>query len=216
MTDAGVITNPILFIKALGIGMAIAAPVGPMSVLCMRTTLARGARHGLAIGCGIAIGDGLYATVAALGLTSLSRYLLLYERQLDIAAGLVLIYIGLKSFWAKIDWQDEEKVPSTRWWGHDVLTAMLLTLANPPTIISFAAVLTALMPVGEISRSATFATVGGVFTGSLLWWCTLVSLVGGLRHAIGRKARIWSDRISGVLMAGLGAAELARAIIRPS
>lgn len=94
--------DPSLFLKAVGVGVgiAIAAPVGPMSLLCMRRTLTRGWRHGLAIGGGIAIGDASYGVVAALGLASLSRFMLAHEKPLHLAAGLFLIYLGLKTFWA--------------------------------------------------------------------------------------------------------------------
>jgi threonine/homoserine/homoserine lactone efflux protein len=206
-------SDPSLFIKALGIGVAVAAPVGPMSLLCMRTTLTRGWRHGLAVGGGIAIGDALYGAVAALGLAGLSAFMLAHQKPLHIAAGLFLIYLGLKSFWPKNAAADPDvKTVSVRGWGWHLATSILLTLTNPPTIIMFAAVFTALAPTDGFDASSAFATIAGVFLGSLLWWCILVSLIGGLRHAIGPRARVWIDRVSGIVLAALGAAELRRGI----
>jgi threonine/homoserine/homoserine lactone efflux protein len=203
--------DPSLFVKAMGIGVAVAAPVGPMSLLCMRTTLARGWRHGLAIGAGIAIGDAIYGAVAALGLAGLSAFMLAHEKPLHAAAGLFLIYLGLKSFWTRTSADDEAKTMSAHGWKHDLATSILLTLANPPTIIMFAAVFTALAPTGGFAPGGVLATVAGVFAGSLLWWCAVVALVTSFRSAIGANARIWIDRVSGALLAGLGIVEFRRA-----
>lgn len=159
--------DPSLYLKAIGVGVAIATPVGPMSLLCMRRTLTRGWRHGLAIGSGIAIGDATYGAVAALGLAGVSRFMLAYERPLHIAAGLFLIYLGLKTFWANRT-DDAAEVGPSRGWPRDLAIAILLTLTNPPTIIMFAAVFTALAPASGFGVDTALSTVAGVFTGSLL------------------------------------------------
>ncbi len=85
----------------MGFGLAVAAPVGPMSLLCMRRTLAQGWRQGLATGAGIAAGDGVYAGVAVLGLAGLSSFMLAHERPLHLAAGLFLLYLGLRTAFAR-------------------------------------------------------------------------------------------------------------------
>lgn len=203
--------DPSLYLKAIGIGVAIAAPVGPMSLLCMRRTLTRGWRHGLAIGGGIAIGDATYGAIAALGLAGVSRFMLAYEKPLHIAAGLFLIYLGLKAFWASRT-DDAAEVAPSRGWPRDLATAILLTLTNPPTIIMFAAVFTALAPASGLDVGGALSTVAGVFTGSLLWWCLVVALVSGFRHAIGRRARTWIDRAAGAVLASFGVVELRRAM----
>ena len=201
-----------LFLKAAGVGVAIAAPVGPMSLLCMRTTLARGWRHGLAIGGGIALGDGAYAGVAALGLAGVSRFRLAYERPLHAAAGLFLIYLGLKAFRASRGADEAATIAPAGAWTRELATATLLTLTNPPTIVSFAAVFTVLSPPGGLTRSDALATVAGVFCGSALWWGVVVAVVGGFRHALGETIRTWIDRVAGAALALFGAFELRRAI----
>lgn len=203
--------EPSLFVKSLGIGFAVAAPVGPMSLLCMRTTLARGWRQGMAIGGGIAVGDALFAAVAALGLAGLSAFMLAYERPLHVAAGLFLLYLGLSAFRAKTNASAETALPA-RGWRRDFAASVLLTLTNPPTIIMLAAVFSALAPPEGFSSAGAVATAAGVLAGSLLWWCFLVLFVAGLRHAIGRKARRWIDLVSGALLGGLGAAEMHRGL----
>jgi len=203
----------LLFLKASGIGFAIAsAGVGPMSLLCMRTTLTWGWRQGLAIGFGIAIGDGIYAAIAALGVAGLSAFMLAYEKPLHIAAGLFLIYLGLRSFRSGKSDRDNTGPVAVKRLGRDFATSIFLTLTNPPTIIMFAAVFTALAPEGGLNPLGALTTVAGVVVGSLVWWGVLVALVSGFRHAIGRKARSLIDWLSGVVLAALGLVELRRGV----
>ncbi|MGH7084649.1 MAG: LysE family translocator [Acetobacteraceae bacterium] len=115
----------ILFLKAAGIGIAIAAPVGPMSLLCMRRSLSLGWRRGLATGLGIATGDGTYALVAAAGLSGLSQFLLLHARPLHLAAALALFYFGLSALRAR----SAERAAPGRYALHRPLSALRL---RPP------------------------------------------------------------------------------------
>lgn len=199
-----------LFLKAMGIGAAIAAPVGPMSLLCMRTTLTRGWRRGLAIGGGIAVGDALYGVVAALGMAGLSAFLLAYAAPLNVVAGLFLIWLGVKAL--RADPAAEARTIAEGGAGRDFATAILLTLTNPPTILTFAAIFTALVPADGAGVGAALATMAGVFTGSLLWWGIIIALVGLLHHALGLGARRWLDIVSGLALAGLGLVALGRGL----
>ncbi|TBW34635.1 LysE family translocator [Siculibacillus lacustris] len=200
----------LLFLQAAGIGLAVAAPVGPMSLLCMRRTLTQGWRWGLATGIGIALGDAIYAAVAALGLAGVSAFVLAWERPLHLAAGLFLIWLGLKTFFTKDDGRVAE-VGAARSLGGVLIGSVALTLTNPPTIVMFAAVFTALAPTGGFDPWVALATVAGVLSGSLLWWIGVVATVSGLRHALGRRVRLWIDRIAGVVLAVLGADQIRRA-----
>ena len=200
-----------LFLKAFGVGLAVAAPVGPMSLLTMRRTLTRGWRPGLATGMGIALGDASFALVAALGLAGLSAFMLAHEKPLHLAAGLFLLWLGLKSFWRKAS-DHAAQAPETGSLTATATGAWLLTLTNPPTIIMFAAVFAALAPTGGLTPLSAAQTVGGVFAGSLIWWCGVVSVVGAARHAIGPRARLWIDRGSGLVLALFGVAEVRRAV----
>lgn len=210
MTDlAGLLP---IFIKSMGFGLAVAAPVGPMCILCMRRSLTIGWRQGLATGFGIAAGDGLYAAVAALGLTSVSTFMLAYDRPLHLAAGLFLLYLGLKTFWRKPGDGAAAAMPAQAssvraFWG-----SLLLTLTNPPTIIMFAAIFAALAPASGFDPASALATVGGVTLGSLLWWCFIVGCVALFRHALGGRARLWIDRIAGSFLVFFGVAEIRRSL----
>lgn len=200
----------LIFLKAAGIGLAVAAPVGPMSLLCMRRTLTSGWRWGLATGAGIAIGDATYAAVAALGLAGVSAFVLAWETQLHLAAGLFLIWLGLKTFFTRDDGRVAE-VAEAGSLGATFLGAVALTLTNPPTIVMFAAVFTALAPSGGFDPATAAATVAGVLSGSLLWWIGVIAVVSGLSHALGHSTRLWIDRIAGVVLALLGADQIRRA-----
>ena len=199
-----------LYLKAAGFGLAVAAPVGPMSLLCMRRTLTRSWRHGIVTGLGIAVGDAAFATVAALGLAGVSAFMLAHEKPLHLAAGLFVLWLGLKTFLKRPDTEASAR-PEAASFGGLFAGTVLLTLTNPPTIIMFAAIFAALTPSSGLGPAGVFATVAGVFTGSILWWCGVVSVVGLARNAVGQRARLWIDRVSGAVLALFGVAEARRA-----
>jgi threonine/homoserine/homoserine lactone efflux protein len=200
-----------LFVRSMGLGLAVAAPVGPMSLLCMRRSLAQGWRSGLATGAGIAVGDGAYALVAALGLTGVSTFLLAHERPLHLVAGLVLVYLGLRTFG-----RDQAGAPVAASLpgslGASFMSSVLLTLTNPPTILMFAAIFTALTPPDGLALATAAVTVAGVCAGSLAWWCGVVATMSAFGQLLSPTARTWIDRSAGTVLAILGLAELRRAL----
>jgi threonine/homoserine/homoserine lactone efflux protein len=218
-----------LFFTAAGVGLAIAAPVGPMGMLCIRRTLTGGPRAGLAIGLGIATGDALYGLIAALGLVSISQFMLAYDRPLHLLAGLFLLYLGVRTLLQKApaDTANGEqdgngnsnsssngKLAQVGRAGalRAYASSLLLTLTNPQTVIMFAALFTTLAPRGAFSSTIALTTVGGVFCGSIAWWCFLVTVVSLARHAIGSKLRLAIDRFVGVMLAAFGVVEIRRAL----
>lgn len=201
----------LLALKSAGFGFAVAAPVGPMCLLCMRRTLALGWRQGMATGLGIASGDAAYAAVAALGLAGVSSFLFAHARPLHLAAGLMLLWLGIRTLRMGEAAGPAAPVEAARW-PAAYAAAAVLTLTNPPTIITFAAIFTALAPPSGFDASVAAATVGGVFAGSLAWWCGVVATVGLFRHAIGPRTRRWIDRVAGCALAAFGLLELRRAL----
>jgi threonine/homoserine/homoserine lactone efflux protein len=206
-----------LFFTAAGVGLAVAAPVGPMGMLCIRRTLAEGPQAGLAIGIGIASGDAVYGLVAALGLVGLSQFMLAYDRPLHFAAGLFLLYLGLRALLQKAQTEGESsegKLVSNGYAGaaRAYASALLLTLTNPQTVIMFAALFTTLAPRGAFSTAVALTTVSGVFCGSIAWWCCLVTAVTLARHALGSRLRRLIDRGVGMALALFGVVEIRRAL----
>ncbi|WCM20473.1 LysE family transporter [Paraburkholderia bryophila] len=210
-----------LFLTSAGVGLAIAAPVGPMGMLCIRRTLTGGPRAGLAIGFGIASGDAAYGLIAALGLVGISQFMLTYDRPLHLLAGLFLLYLGVRALLQKAPADDTNVAGNANGKLAQVgragalrayASSFLLTLTNPQTVIMFAALFTTLAPRGAFSSGVALTTVGGVFCGSIAWWCCLVTVVSLARHAIGSKLRVAIDRMVGITLAVFGIVEIRRAL----
>jgi threonine/homoserine/homoserine lactone efflux protein len=206
-----------LFFTAAGVGLAIAAPVGPMGMLCIRRTLTGGPRAGLAIGFGIASGDAAYGLIAALGLVGISQFMLAYDRPLHLVAGLFLLYLGVRTLLQKPPADAPNGAGKLAQIGRAgtlraYASSLLLTLTNPQTVIMFAALFTTLAPRGAFSSGIALTTVSGVFCGSIAWWCFLVTVVSLARHAIGSKLRLAIDRIVGITLAAFGIVEVRRAL----
>ncbi|CAB3766643.1 LysE family translocator [Paraburkholderia humisilvae] len=215
--------NPGLFFTAAGVGLAVAAPIGPMGMLCIRRTLAGGPRAGLAIGLGIAGGDAVYGLIAALGLVGVSQFMLAYDKPLHIAAGVFLLWLGLRTMLQKTPEDTDAQADDANRDGQLAAIgragamrafggALLLTLTNPQTVIMFAALFTTLAPRGAFASDVAFTTVLGVFCGSIAWWCCLVAVVSLARHAIGRRLRMIVDRVAGIALAVFGVNEIRRAL----
>lgn len=210
----------VVWLKGILMGLAIAAPVGPIALLCIRRTLAYGRQIGFVSGCGAATADGLYGMVAAFGLSVVSDALIKYTNYLQIIGGLFLCYLGLKTFLSQAsivqtEVQAEELEGGTRLENQKVVSAygttLLLTLTNPATILSFLAIFAGLGITQEAYLNSV-TLVFGVFTGSLLWWLVLVSGVAYLRgHLTLERLALfnrWSSRVFGVLILGFGMAAL--------
>ncbi|MDG3443143.1 LysE family translocator [Nitrospirillum amazonense] len=213
-----------VFLKAMLLGLGVAAPVGPMAFLCMRRTLAGGWRLGLATGAGIATGDGVYAGVAALGLTEVSAFVTDHGRPLHLLAGLFLGWLAYAALRRKpagpetLEGNSRPAALSTLSLPRAWASSFLLTLTNPPTIIVFAAMLTAFVPLSalsgaEVARLRIATTVAGVAAGSLLWWVVLVAGVAALRGMMAPRVARALDITAGLAFLAFAAVELHRAVL---
>lgn len=193
-------------LRGLIIGLAIAAPVGPIGALCIRRTLADGRLAGFVSGLGAATADAVYGSLAAFGLTAVSSALVAAQAPLRLVGGLFLCGLGLHTLRARVA---AEAAPAR---GRGLLGAyastLALTLANPLTILSFAAVFAGLGAAGSNGLPAAAALVVGVFLGSALWWFALSGAAALLRGRLGPGALRWVNRISGLIILGFGAAAL--------
>jgi threonine/homoserine/homoserine lactone efflux protein len=192
-----------LFLRGLVIGFSIAAPVGPIGVLCIRRTLADGRAAGFFSGLGAATADALYGAVAAFGLTAISDVLVAQATWLRIGGGLFLCYLGVKTLLA--DPPVEATPARATGLAGAYLSTLALTLANPTTILSFVAIFAGF---GAAARADSYAgaavLVLGVFLGSALWWLVLS---GGVSRVGGRLAPAtltWINRVSGLVIGGFG------------
>jgi threonine/homoserine/homoserine lactone efflux protein len=191
------------FLKGLIIGFSIAAPVGPIGVLCIRRTLAQGRTSGLISGLGAATADAIYGCIAALGLTFISSLLINQQIRLRLIGGAFLCYLGLKTFLS----QPIQKPANIQ--GNNLVSAyastFFLTLANPMTILSFSAIFAGL---GVTSTSGNYVLamvlVLGVFIGSALWWLLLCAGISLFQTTLTPRRLQWVNRISGVMITMFG------------
>jgi len=194
------------FLRAVLIGLSIAAPVGPIGVLCIRRSLAEGARAGFASGLGAASADAVYGSLAAFGLTAVSQYLIEQQGPIRLVGGLILLVVGSRAFLAApIEGIGGPEPLAASGIPAAYASAFALTITNPMTIVSFAAVFAGLgLDVVRGDYAAAAVLVLGVFTGSVLWWLTLSSVAGLLRRRIGVGALRWINRASGIVIAVFG------------
>jgi threonine/homoserine/homoserine lactone efflux protein len=189
-------------IEGIIIGFAIAAPVGPIGVLCIRRTLAEGRISGLVSGLGAATADALYGSVAALGLTFVTNLLVGGESWLRLVGGAFLVFLGVRTFLAH---PAERAAPVGRsGLLGDYASTLFLTLTNPTTILSFAAIFAG-VGAGEanVGLSATML-VPGVFLGSAMWWFVLSGAVGLFRAKLSARGLRWANRASGTIITTFG------------
>jgi threonine/homoserine/homoserine lactone efflux protein len=190
-------------LRGLLIGFSIAAPVGPIGVLCIRRTLADGRMAGLVSGLGAASADALYGCIAGFGLAFISNFLISQQFVLRLVGGAFLCYLGIKTLLAKPA-QQAASAKGTGLLGAYAST-LFLTLTNPMTILSFVAIFAGL---GLANSTGNYASAGilvlGVFTGSALWWLILVGGVGLFKDKFNTNGLQWVNRISGVIILGFG------------
>ena len=184
------------------LGFAIAATPGPMFFLCLRRTLLAGRRAGLALGLGIATADTIYATLAAAGIGTAAAIFGGAARWIILAGGVALIGLGVKSATAS---PPVGMAARGAGGGASYLGALGLTLANPATIVAFAAIFAGIGLAG-LPRAAAPLVVGGTALGSLTWWVVAVAGASALGRAAGPRATSGLALVSGLALAAFGAA----------
>ena len=195
-----------LWFKGIMIGFAIAAPVGPIGLLCIQRTLTRGRWSGVLSGLGAASADALYGCIAGFGLAALAGLLLAWQTELQIVGGLFLLYLGGKTWRMSPAIAPAQAQPTRVGLLGDYLSTLALTLTNPVTILAFLAIFAGLGLAAEQQDFIAAAwLVSGVFLGSLLWWLFLAGAVGLVRGRLTPKRLRWVNRASGILIAGFGA-----------
>lgn len=185
----------LLFGKCVALGLAVAAPLGPIGALCINRTLERGFWAGIAGGLGTALADALYAGLAAMGFAAFSAGLGRVEAPLKLAGGAFMLWLGCKSL-APTRVRQAARVGARDLCG-TIAATFFLTLANPMTLLVFAA-LFAGVGLAEVPGPANAAiVVAGVFTGSMLWWFALGGGVTLARRRLAEGFGRWISRLSG-------------------
>jgi threonine/homoserine/homoserine lactone efflux protein len=216
--------NAELFLRGLAIGFAIAFALGPIGLLVIRRTIDHGWSYGFVSGVGVATADSTYAAIAALGLTAVTELLVGADRVLGVVGGAVLVALSLRALRSATPAEagDGHATPAepaagsvrpvaadgrlggpllrpAAAWG----SMVALTLTNPATILSFAA-LFASLGAGSAGAGGAVSVVAGVFAGSVAWWVLLTGLVARLRARLTPRAVRWLNLGSALVIGGFG------------
>lgn len=200
-----------LFLKGLAFGFVLAATVGPMWMLCFRRTIAAGALAGFVSGMGIAVADAIYGAIAAFGLTAVSGFLLAQKFWLGLAGGAFLVYLGIRTLVANPS-AAGDAAPANQGLLRAFASTLGLTLANPPTILAFAAIFAGLGLGANASYAAAALVVAGVFLGSASWWVVLALVAGRLRSRLGSGLLRALNLASGVVILAFALWQLAQLV----
>jgi threonine/homoserine/homoserine lactone efflux protein len=196
-----------LFLKGLLFGFLLAASVGPMWVLCFRRTLDHGPAAGFTAGMGVAVADGFYGAVAAFGLTAISGVLLRHSFWIGFVGGLFLIYLAMTMLLSRPELSPERSQPAGL--ARGFLATLGMTLANPPTILAFAAIFAGLGLVNDADYLTASLITLAIFLGSAAWWLILAGSAHWLRHRISAGILRGINIVSGLTVLGFALWQLA-------
>lgn len=189
-------------LRGLAAGFIIAAPVGPVNVLCMQRTIEKGWKSGMVSGLGAALADTLYGAIAGFGISLVIQFLIREEFWIRLVGGLLLMGIGVVYY--RKPPRSLAAAASQSSAHSDCLSTLLLTATNPTTVLSFLAVL-AMLGMGRLRPLAqTSLLVAGIFCGSMTWWTILASVVNLLRVKVTERSMRWMNRVAGIAIGGFG------------
>ncbi|MGO4106098.1 LysE family translocator [Paenibacillus sp. YAF4_2] len=180
------------------VGLSIAAPVGPIGVLCMKRTINQGRRYGFLSGLGAASADAVYGLIAAIGFTTLTNLLVEQQMWISLIGGLFLCYLGYQS--VKALPIGNQEIPLNSGLLRAYLTTFFLTLTNPMTILSFVAIFAGIQHSTEATTGDSLLLVLGIFFGSLLWWLQLAVVIGAIRQALNQTVMRGISILSGIVL----------------
>ncbi|MGE5432975.1 MAG: LysE family translocator [Syntrophomonadaceae bacterium] len=186
------------FIKGFLIGLAMTISIGPLTIMCIRETLAQGQLRGLAVGLGASSGDLFYSSVAAFGITIISDFLIAERFWIHIIGGIILFFIGFKTFRAEPP--DPKQQTNNGGVFKLYLSALIIAFTNPITIFAFLALFASVGMASEYNHIHALAIVAGVFTGSFIWFVALTSGIKRFRDKFDLPGMRLANKIAGVLI----------------
>jgi len=198
-------TDISFLLQGLILGFSIAAPVGPIGVLCIRRTLTEGRIAGFVSGLGAATADAFYGAIAGFGLTFISSFLIDQQLWLRLTGGFFLLYLGVKTF--RSSPPDNAALQDRSGIFGAYASTLVLTLTNPMTILSFAIIFAGLglatASAGGDYLTASFLVLG-VFAGSAAWWLILSGGISLFRKSFTLEALGWINKVSGLVITIFG------------
>ena len=191
-----------LLLKGVLAGFAISAPVGPVNVLCFSRTLSKGRMAGLISGLGAATADTIYGGIAGFSISFIIVFLIHEEFWIRLFGGMLLIAIGIRYYFKKPESLEDQKQKQAT--HSDYISALLLNLTNPTTVLSFLAVLAALGMGQHKSWWLKLLLVAGIFCGAMFWWIAVVLAGSHFRGRFNDRATLWMNRIAGLAIGAFG------------
>jgi threonine/homoserine/homoserine lactone efflux protein len=204
------VPNLLIIPVGIVIGVLVAAPVGPVNVLCIQRAIERGFWGGLAAGLGAMLGDGLIALFASLGVGAISGAIEYHRQAIQIIGGLALIGFGLKLYLsppglAAVN-PEADGAASLRDYAWDIPKTFFLTITNPGAVLGLFAIFGGISSFVEVhSHVDALTMVASIMGGSFMWWLGLSHLIGRWRHRFSAAHLAYTNRVAGVLLCGFGA-----------
>ena len=201
--------NPFIIPVGLIIGVLVAAPVGPVNVMCVQRAIERGFWGGLAAGIGSVLGDGLIALCAGLSVGAISGAVAKHRGVIQLIGGIAFIAFGLKLYFAapnvKVASEIEEASASLKDYAWDIPKTFFLTITNPGAVLGLIALFSGVSTFVEVhSTIDALLMVAAIMAGSLMWWISLSNLISRYRHRIDASTLKKVNLIAGILLAGFG------------
>lgn len=197
----------IAFLRGLIAGVALAAPLGPVAILCIRRGLARGQIEGFLAGMGAALADTIFGAVAGLGVTFIFTFVLEYETLIGLIGGVILLAVGVLTYRTPVcPITGAMQVQSLR---RDIATAFTMAITNPATMLGAAGIFAVFGPINiDEEPVKAFWLVAGLFAGSAGWWLVLSALTGIFRERFIDGGLLRLNKISGAIITASGAVVL--------
>jgi threonine/homoserine/homoserine lactone efflux protein len=197
-----------VLLRGLAIGFAIAAPIGPVGILCVRRALSHGRLAGISAAMGAAFADCFFGAAVGLGIGSVQETLAAIQTPLRIVGGLFLLVLGVRLCKSAGSLM-ENGGNNEGTWIKDALSSFAITITNPGTILGVIGVFAALGPVGQTDGfEQSSLLIGGIFMGSLLWWTTLSSIASAVRGRVSAVGLCRFGWVSGASLVVFGAVVL--------
>ncbi|MGB9151580.1 MAG: LysE family transporter [Alphaproteobacteria bacterium] len=198
-----------VFYRGIVLGLAIAAPIGPVGLLCIRRSLQKGMVIGLATGLGAACADTIFGAIAVLGVSAILAFIHRYEASLHILGGAIVL------FGAWHTWRNPPRPPHPK----EIITKLLnmpreetlmgtlraavsgfvITMINPLTLFGTLAVVATFGGITEGLEADVL--VAGIFSGSVLWWCLLSGGVSLMRHHFTESRIVTVNHVTAIVLA---------------
>jgi threonine/homoserine/homoserine lactone efflux protein len=211
--------NPLIIPIGVIIGILVAAPVGPVNVLCIQRAIERGFWGGLAAGLGAMLGDGLIALCAALGVGAISGAVAYHRLTIEIVGGLVLVAFGLRLYFATprfvpiVSGQEQKETLVDFVW--DIPQTFFLTITNPGAVLGLFAIFGGVSTFVEVDGYVDALTiVAAVMAGSLAWWVGLSHLIARFRHLLSAPRLALINKVTGLLLLGFGGILVGEVILK--